>query len=95
MSTYAADLQLGLHLDPGQLEWVYPKNCCLYVRYVLVRLPCLASVREEAPRGDLQCQGDRITNGDHSSSEKGRRDAGRTVGGDREESSESDVNKIN
>ena len=44
------DVQLGLHVGPKQLEWVYPESSCLYVGYVLLAgLPCLASVGEEAP----------------------------------------------
>jgi hypothetical protein len=41
---YVADIQLGLHVVPEQMDWGYPKTCCLYV--LLSRLPCLTSVGE-------------------------------------------------
>jgi hypothetical protein len=45
---YVADVQLGLHMGPEQLDWIYPKSCCQSVGYVLLAgLPCLASVGED------------------------------------------------
>lgn len=44
--TYVADMPLGLHVGPKQLEWGYPKSHCLYMGYVLSGLPCLASVQD-------------------------------------------------
>jgi hypothetical protein len=45
-----ADMQLGLHVGPGQLERGLLQSCCLSVRYILLaELPCLASVRENGP----------------------------------------------
>ena len=42
---YVADVQLGLHMGPEQLDWIYPKSCSLYVGYVLLAgLAFLASV---------------------------------------------------
>jgi hypothetical protein len=50
--TYVADVQLDLLVGPEQLEWGYPKSCCLHVGYILlVGLPFLDSVGEEVPRG--------------------------------------------
>lgn len=33
--TYTADVQLGLPVTP-ELEWSYPKSCCLFLGYVLL-----------------------------------------------------------
>ena len=48
--TYVADVQLGLHVGPEQLEQGYPKSGCMYMEYIVAGLPCLASVGKEAPR---------------------------------------------
>ena len=45
--TYVADVQLGLHEVPNNLNKGYPKSCCPYVGYIL---PFLVSVGEEAVR---------------------------------------------
>ena len=48
--TYVADVQLGLHVGPEQLEWGYPKSCCPYIGYVLLaELPCVVSVEQDVP----------------------------------------------
>ena len=48
--TYVADVQLGLHVGPEQLERGYPKSYCLDVGYVvLAGMPCLPLLGEEAP----------------------------------------------
>ena len=48
--TYIADVQLGLHVGPEQLEQELFQHCCLSVGYVLLaRLPYRASVEEDVP----------------------------------------------
>ena len=49
--TYVADVHLGLHVGPEQLEQgLFQKRSCLYVRGILLAsLPWLTSVGEEVP----------------------------------------------
>jgi hypothetical protein len=49
-NTYVADVKFGHHVETKQLEWYYPRSCCLHEGYVpLAGLPCLVSVGEEVP----------------------------------------------
>ena len=48
--TYVADVQLGLHVGPKQLDQGPSQRLFLYIGYVLLAgLPCLASVGGDAP----------------------------------------------
>ena len=48
--SYVADVQLGLHAGPEQLEQGLFQSSGLYVGYVLLAgLPCLASMGQKAP----------------------------------------------
>ena len=42
-------LLICLSFGPNNWSGGYPKSCCLYMGYILVGLPCLASVGENMP----------------------------------------------
>ena len=47
---YVADVHLGLHASPQQLEWGMSLTLLpVYGSYSLTRLPCLASVGDDMP----------------------------------------------
>jgi hypothetical protein len=85
-------VQLGLHVDPEQLEGGYHKRCCLSTGYILLAgLPCLPSAGEDAPIiRDLKYQGGE-NEGRHPLRGGGEGDGVRIVGGgDQEQGSEQD-----
>ena len=59
--TYVPDVQLGLYMGPEQLEWGYPKSCCLSVEFI-PQQRCLVWPQWERMCLDLQrmCQGGQI-----------------------------------
>ena len=87
-------------MSPEQLEWGYPKSCCLTVRYVLLAgLHCLASVGKDylvPQRLDVLEWGKSQGSSPPSQRRRGGKTEGRLVrGGDQKWSSDLDVKLIN